>query len=385
MDDDILLQVGATDAWIYQSFTRLSPQIIQEPPLNAAHVQPQDLVVIDFVGRVADTPHQTDGPIFQQARQWLIVIGEKDVLPALELGIRFLQVGATAHIWSASKYAHGPGQRKYDPESAKELNQRSYLPPQTNVLYQVTVHRVIEDTSNVDVQFRLCQSRKEIGNDIYRNECIQRDAYAKSRALQLYGRAAETLEYLWQQQQQQPDNSTATKVHDALIDCLNNIAAVHLSCKAYHEAKEACIQVLARDPHNSKALVRAAKAAMEDPASTYEEVEAAIAAAEQSGSETKQLQAELRRRKQVHRRKSKQMYSSMAKGMVKGEQNTGRKSVEQSVDQQTPMLPKFNGKQMESLFSGGAPFVVIPMIIIAASLLAMGWYYDVASIAKNDL
>ena len=75
--------------------------------------------------------------------------------------------------------------------------------------------------------------------------------------------------------------ATASYIQEAQqlqIDCLNNISAVYLKCRLYHKAKEACIETLLKDANNSKALIRAAKAALYDPASSYEEVQAAFRA-----------------------------------------------------------------------------------------------------------
>ena len=86
---------------------------------------------------------------------------------------------------------------------------------------------------------------------------------------------------------------------EIMLDCLNNIAACHLRAKEFHQAKEAAVKVLSFDPDNLKRLVRAAKAALLDPASSYEEVEAAIAAAEMDhpdDSEVQKLRIELNQR-----------------------------------------------------------------------------------------
>jgi hypothetical protein len=83
------------------------PQNKKEPEA----VQPQDAVMINFIGRLADDRSRVDGPIFQKVEGWFIIIGDGDVVPALELAIRFMDSGQTACVWSHSKYALSTGTR----------------------------------------------------------------------------------------------------------------------------------------------------------------------------------------------------------------------------------------------------------------------------------
>ena len=277
--------------------------------------------MIDFVGRLAHTPpsendeidNNNTGPIFQQAVDWIIVIGEKDVLPALEMGVRFLSVGETAAIWSHSKFAYGPSQRRYHGDTDYTL------PPHSHVCYTVTAKQILSlshkessgsstsSSSSAATQVQIAQSKKMIGNDIYAHEWFGNGEYAKQRAKQEYKRAAETMQYLLlqtttmpqndddnyddnnnnnnnndsdasQQQEQQQLQELQEQARTIMLDCLNNIAALHLRAHEYKLAKEAAVQVLTHDPDNFKALIRAAKAALLDPASSYEEVDVAIQA-----------------------------------------------------------------------------------------------------------
>lgn len=97
MGDDLVMKIISRDR----------PKNNKEPTA----VQPNDAVMIDFVGRLADDPTVTDGPIIQEAKSWFIVVGDGDVLPALELAIRFMDSGSTARVWSNAKYAFSSGTR----------------------------------------------------------------------------------------------------------------------------------------------------------------------------------------------------------------------------------------------------------------------------------
>ena len=271
-------------------------------------VEATDAVVVDIVGRFAEDKTYEDGPIFQEVQDWLVVIGEKDVLPALEMGIRFMKVGQRAVVWSHSKFAYGPGSRKYGDY---------VLPPESNVRYEVTVKSVASSDPVVNepsFQIKIALSKKAIGNDVYVHEWA--DGYGKVRAKMLYQRAADMMDYLFQTVNQDDDEAVRKEAMEVMLDCLNNIAAVHLRAKDFHQAKEAAVKVSEQDPDNLKGMIRAAKAALLDPASSYEEVEVAIAAAEMDypdDPEVQKLQIALKKRKQAYRKKSKEMFSKTSK------------------------------------------------------------------------
>eukprot|EP00980_Cylindrotheca_fusiformis_P015808 scaffold4617_cov106-Cylindrotheca_fusiformis.AAC.9 len=97
MGDDLVMKI----------VSRGRPSNSKDP----APVQPNDAVMVDFVGRLAENQTETDGPIIQEAKGWFVVIGEGDVLPALEMAIRFMDSGSTAVVWSNAKYAFSAGTR----------------------------------------------------------------------------------------------------------------------------------------------------------------------------------------------------------------------------------------------------------------------------------
>eukprot|EP00541_Cyclophora_tenuis_P003859 CAMPEP_0116573432 /NCGR_PEP_ID=MMETSP0397-20121206/18790_1 /TAXON_ID=216820 /ORGANISM="Cyclophora tenuis, Strain ECT3854" /LENGTH=283 /DNA_ID=CAMNT_0004101995 /DNA_START=76 /DNA_END=927 /DNA_ORIENTATION=+ len=138
---------------------------------------------------------------------------------------------------------------------------------------------------------------------------------------------------LQQEQENNDDNDNRNRelqeqAHSILLDCLNNTAAVYLKAKQYGKAKVAATDVLARDPNNFKALLRAARAALFDPAGTFEESDAALLAAEEvkpDSKELKQLRVEYTRRKRDYDRKSKAMFTKMMKS------NTTTKDVDSKV------------------------------------------------------
>jgi hypothetical protein len=276
--------------------------VLDGAPDDGEACQAQDAVFVDIIGRQADNKDCVDGPIFHQASDLLIVIGEKDVLPALEMGIRFLQVGQCGIIWSHAKFAYGPATRKHlDYE----------LPPNSNVSYQVTLKSIVspQEYSTAKFQLNLGLSRKQLGNDMYENEWS--NGMGKQRSLRLYQKIAADMDRLIDSMD--GEEIETDQAHALMIDCLNNVTAVHMRSKSYHAAKEAAVKVLIRDPNNFKGLIRAARAAMDDPAGSFEEAEAAIAAAENVNADdvtVKKLRMDVRRRKQEYKQKSKEMFSN---------------------------------------------------------------------------
>merc|ERR1711957_110945 len=105
---------------------------------------------------------------------------------------------------------------------------------------------------------------------------------------------------------------------EVLLDCLNNTAAVHLHAKSYFKAKEAATQAIQHDGNNIKALCRAAKAAMLDPAASFNEGELAIKCAEEVDSENrdvKAMRAQLERTRKEYLKREKAMYAKMIRGI----------------------------------------------------------------------
>ncbi|GAX12579.1 hypothetical protein FisN_13Lh035 [Fistulifera solaris] len=302
-------EVLSDDAWQeLMGFDLMMKKIIKASSESEA-VKPADAVRIDFEARYAADRTVLDGPLCQEAKDWLIVIGEKDVLPAVEMGVRFMSVGETALVWSHAKFAHGPGQRKHGDYE---------LPPNSNVLYQITVRAILKPSATTADEIAIALSKKNIGNDIFANEW---NPYGISRAKQQYKRAGELMEHLLQTgtwEDDEDDRFLQQKAREIMLDSFNNLAALHLRNKDYKLAKEASVKVLERDPENFKALIRAAKAALLDPASEFEEVEAALAAAASrsehaSDLDLQKLKEEFVRRKRAYKKKSKAMFSNKKK------------------------------------------------------------------------
>lgn len=282
-----------------------------------------DALYIEFEARQAKDRDDQDGPRFQNVKDWLVVVGDKDTTPALEMGLRFMHEGETSLIYSHSKYAYGMGGRSDDREHV--------LPPNSNVMYRVHIKRVVPADSNLigtpSFKMELARSRKTIGNDCFQYEWS--DGLGKAKALMLYKRAADAMTNLMVEIDDESVHKDASAI---LIDCLNNTAAVLLKAKEFGKAKDAATQVILRDPDNVKALLRAARAALYDPAGTFQESAAAIAAAEQvdpNNADLRKLKIEHRRKLKEYKEKQKVMFSKMSTAISggKAEKANGKEEV----------------------------------------------------------
>lgn len=273
-------------------------------------------------------------------------MGARDVVPAVEMAVRFMKVGETALVWSHSKYAYGLAGRTYQKkkngknDSDGDSEEVYKLPPQSNVAYEVTVLRKVDedesstsDTMSVQTLIELTKARKEQANDMYVNEWYS--GAGKSRVKQAYERIVKDMESFLGQIEQEGGNESSsipadvqTTAQTLRIDALNNITAVLLRAKDFHAAKVAAVKVLELDPNNYKALIRAAKAALMDPSSEFEEVEMALEAAAAQSNEDginedmEKLKQDFLRRKQAYEMTSKKMFKSAFDGKKKNGDDT---------------------------------------------------------------
>ena len=286
-----------------------------------------DAIRLDFTGRQLlcfddDDCGSQNELQFVKKSGCLIALGDGDVCPGLEMAARFLPSGHRAIVKCRSKYAFGAGGRR-----AAACTSSKDLPPNADVVFDVCVKGITPSSQLLQddkLKIELAASKKQLGNECYQYEWDDH-GMGKARALKLYGKARDAMiDLLGEiQTRQEEGNSTTTageldddkkRAASVLIDCLNNISAVHLKAKAYGKAKESAATVLQYDPNNTKALCRAARAAIFDPNGTFEECEMAIAAAEEiesDNADVKRLRVELDRRKKQHKKREKAMYSKM--------------------------------------------------------------------------
>eukprot|EP00538_Stauroneis_constricta_P006593 CAMPEP_0119547534 /NCGR_PEP_ID=MMETSP1352-20130426/1632_1 /TAXON_ID=265584 /ORGANISM="Stauroneis constricta, Strain CCMP1120" /LENGTH=431 /DNA_ID=CAMNT_0007592481 /DNA_START=77 /DNA_END=1372 /DNA_ORIENTATION=- len=294
-----------------------------------------DTVLINLIARIAPDSSSSiddDDKIIQKVNGWLIGIGDTDVLPAIEMGIRFMQVGQTGRIWSNAKYAWGPGRRTY--------GKSVVLEPNTNVMFDITITQRVVDTSRLNPYFPIQRAitRKAIANDIFEHEFssntnLQEQQNENSmsipRALRLYKKVTEDMTTLSNGTYfaQQPDDHPQRKqVQQLIVDCWNNISVVEMKQGNYHAAKEACVKVLEQNSKHIKALLRVSRACLLDSSSTMEEAKAALDAASAEITYKNPIEEKELKRLMVLYKKKMQEYKQQSKAMFGNKLLASKKS-----------------------------------------------------------
>lgn len=302
-----------------------------------------DSLNIEFSGFRLDDFHGDVENVFKvvtpfiNKKECMITLGEGDVVPGLEMAARFMRLNSHALVKCRSKYAYGAGGRRASDSSSKLGTKTTDLVPESDVVFHVHLKAIVPADSHrfKSNEFRLerSSSKKQLGNDCYRYEWDEH-GIAQARALRLYGKARDDMADLFANMQEMNDFMDRAILMDKalaiIVDCLNNSSAVHLKARNYGQAKESAAQVLKYDPDNIKALCRAARAAMFDPAGTYEECEYAISAAEEidcSNGDVKRVRLELERKRKQNEKREKKMYSRMMQGLGGVGNGTGPSSI----------------------------------------------------------
>jgi tetratricopeptide (TPR) repeat protein len=319
-------------------------------------------VYIDFEGSKVDHKEDEDGSVFQVVSDWLVVIGDKDVTPALEMGLRFMRDGETSLIYGEAKYVYGLSGRG---------SSHNILPPLSNVMYRVRIKRLVPHSSEVflsfNFQMEIAKSKKTIGNDCYNFEYFQ--GTGKEKVLMLYKKASDVLSKLVESCDSDEEKLQASTL---LVDCINNMTAVYMKSKEYGKAKELASRVILLDPDNMTALLRAGRCALYDPNGSFEECSAAIAAAKAINSENKDLQKlqnEYRKKKKEYSQKSKQLMLKMSAAMVS--------------DHIQPADSHENSKDMSTELAQTKNSVVKEQRIEPKDIAQFNWY--ISSIGKHAM
>jgi tetratricopeptide (TPR) repeat protein len=281
---------------------------------DAVNVKKGDAILLDLEGRRCEgvePPRSSEGRIedddgekkgvFQKAKSWLVIVGEKDLVEGLDIGLvsRELQVttevyidlcltcrthllyvprwfyikanmkdGQTAYIYCHSDFALRKGTRKFE---------ECEIAPNTNVIYKATVLQIVQDTSRLNPYFSIQKAltRKKIANDLYQYELLNltpveaaaddeknTNGEARDRALKLYRQAGRDMKDLLDGTyfaQVELDHPQRKECRQLMIDSYNNVTVVYMHAKQYTKALDAAEIAMKRDPKNLKAMVRHAK------------------------------------------------------------------------------------------------------------------------------
>lgn len=357
--------------------------------LDVDEAEPGDYILIDFDGyynpdendaTLIDSLTKIDSPPpkikpFIQARNWLITFGNGDVLPGVEMALRFLKLNQCGVVKCHSKYAYGSYGRK-------SRNGIPEVPPNANVIFKVRIKSILPQhdvkSKTNSFQISLFKAMKNIGNHYYKNDWVGSDGgNGKIRALKLYNTISKDgLEML---QDLEHGSLDRREVYFIIVDSYNNLTALHLREKEYRKAKDVATQAIQLDPYNMKALCRAAKALL--MIGEFEECKAVLDAADETAenidteegfnkTHVKRLKRELALKKKEHKKLEKQIYAQMLSGKKDDnvrDSNTAR--LGQHVLKKPELKDESSHTKAQETPSGSLTFYIIPIVAVIAWIL----------------
>ncbi|KAM4676741.1 peptidyl-prolyl cis-trans isomerase FKBP8-like [Discoglossus pictus] len=182
-----------------------------------------------------------DGSLVEKDPKLSFVLDEGDVIQALELGVRSMQLGEVAFLLTNGLYAFGLLGREPD------------IPSDASLMYKVTLIRV-RDKPSLGVlttadRISLGNQKRECGNFHFEREEYRSAMHSYSQALSILTPTnADPL-----------SSEEEEEIREHRIKCLNNLAAAQLKLHHYDDVINSCNAVLEMDTDNAKALYRKGK------------------------------------------------------------------------------------------------------------------------------
>ncbi|KAG8575433.1 hypothetical protein GDO81_009551 [Engystomops pustulosus] len=214
-----------------------------------------------------------DGNLVEKDPKLSFVLDEGDVIQALELGVRSMQLGEVAFLLTNGLYAFGLLGR--DPD----------IPSDASLLYKVTLLEVRDKPSLVALttadRITLGNQKRECGNFHFEREEFRSAMHSYSQALTIL--TPNTADPLSSEEEEE--------IREHRIKCLNNLAATQLKLHHYDDVINSCNAVLEMDTDNAKALYRKGKVLSER--GEYEEAMSILKQALRVEPTTKAIHAEL--------------------------------------------------------------------------------------------
>ncbi|CAE7387808.1 Fkbp59, partial [Symbiodinium microadriaticum] len=178
-------------------------------------------------------------------------IGDGDAIPGLELPLRHSSVGEFFRAKCSWKFGFGPDGR---PASASA----GAIPGNSNLEFEVEILEHVVPASGIEGVIQEVAVKKENGNRWF----AYGDFLRAGRCFSQGGKASESILTNVDHLDDTPQGRSAKKLLQLYLDCINNLAACHLSNKDPFKAREACIKVIEIDRNNQKGLLRAGRASL---------------------------------------------------------------------------------------------------------------------------
>ncbi|KAM4747182.1 peptidyl-prolyl cis-trans isomerase FKBP8-like isoform 2-T2 [Rhinophrynus dorsalis] len=214
-----------------------------------------------------------DGSLVEKDPKLSFVLDEGDVIQALELGVRTMELGEAAFLLTNGLYAFGILGR--DPD----------IPSDASLMYKVTLLQVRDKPSlgvlTTTDRISLGNQKRECGNFHFEREEYRSAMHSYSQALSIL--TPNTTDPMSSEEEEE--------IREHRIKCLNNLAATQLKLHHYDDVINSCNAVLEMDENNAKALYRKGKVLSER--GEYEEAMSILKEALKLEPTTKAIHAEL--------------------------------------------------------------------------------------------
>ncbi|XP_046789770.1 peptidyl-prolyl cis-trans isomerase FKBP8 isoform X3 [Gallus gallus] len=182
-----------------------------------------------------------DGNVVEENPSLTFILGDCDVLQALDLCVQLMEMGETALIMSDAKYCYGAQGRSPD------------IPPNAALTLEVELLEA-RDAPDLELlsgreKIGLANRKRERGNFYYQQADYVLAINSYDIALKVISSSSK-VDFT-------PDEEA--ELLDVKVKCLNNLAASQLKLDHYEAALKSCNLVLEHQPGNIKALFRKGK------------------------------------------------------------------------------------------------------------------------------
>ncbi|KAI0235396.1 Peptidyl-prolyl cis-trans isomerase FKBP8 [Lamellibrachia satsuma] len=196
-----------------------------------------DIVTVRSTGYL-DGGYQVD-----QHDEQTFILGDGDVIPALDLSVALMELHEICEVYTEAKYAYGERGREPD------------IPGDAAITYEVELLKVIGvpnfKSMSVSETIKFSDQKRQRGNFLYSRGEHSAAIMSYTKALQIIDANEMSLNAISPEEMKQ--------LQDIRVKCFNNLAAAQLKMEAYDVAIKSCESVLREEPQNTKALFRKGK------------------------------------------------------------------------------------------------------------------------------
>lgn len=208
-----------------------------------------DLSVITYTGKLEN------GTIVEAEKNFVIQVGDLEVVQGLDMAIPLMCVGEEAEISVDSRFAYGT--------VGLNREHQTFIPPSAKIIYNVVLISTKEED---DLETLTFEKRKIIGNKKRERGNFWFDQKEYNLAIQLYRRALEYLDDIeggitdpTETGEIAPTNSQLQDLLEDRVRVYNNLAMAQMKISAYDAALKSVDTVLRCQANNVKALFRKGK------------------------------------------------------------------------------------------------------------------------------